>query len=48
MQAVGVVVGVLTLTTAVAVGGLLAFFEWENYQFKNGSYCQAEPNDPFC
>jgi hypothetical protein len=48
MQAVVVIVSVATLAAVVAVGGLVAFFAWDEHQFRNGSYCHAEPDDPLC
>jgi hypothetical protein len=48
LQAIMVVVAASTLTAALVVGGLFAFFAWDDHQFKNGPYCHAEPEDPLC
>lgn len=48
MQSILVVVAVSTVTLTLVVGGFLAFLAWDDHQFQNGSYCNAEPQDPLC
>lgn len=36
------------LTAVIGIGALLAFFAWDDHQFKNGPYCRSEPADPLC
>ena len=38
LQALVVIVVTATLTAALAMGGLLTFFAWNDHQFKNGPY----------
>lgn len=48
MQSTVVVAAVAALTLALVIGGLLAFFAWDDDQFEDGPYCHAEPEDPLC
>ncbi len=47
-RSIVVMVAAAALTSVLGLGGLLAFFAWDDHQFRNGSYCRSNPADPLC